>query len=132
MASQITVRKLDVNYDPLFGNGAANFISDIDAVTQIIGTRLRLFSAEWWESITDGTPIFQSILGVGGSGKQPEAVALILQQRILGSPYVTGISNLQSSYDAASRKFLFSCNVQTRFGTIAISNQPSNPASLEG
>jgi hypothetical protein len=82
----ITYRKLDQNGDPLFGNGAANFVSDIDAVAQAIGTRLRLLQGEWWENTNAGTPLFQSMLGVSGAGKPPDAIALILKQEFPARP----------------------------------------------
>jgi hypothetical protein len=120
----ITYRKLDENGDPLQGNGQANFVSDIDAVAQAISTRLKLLAGEWWESLNDGTQLFQSMLGVAGSGKHPETIAFLLTQRILASPYVTGVSNVQTGYDATARAFQFSCQVATEFGVLTVTNQP--------
>jgi hypothetical protein len=123
----ITYRKLDPNGDPLWGNGQASFISDLQAVAQAILTRLRLFQGEWWEDLTIGTPMFQDILGQKSA---PTAVSLILQKVILGTPYVTGISNLSASWNSTSRAFAFSCLVQTQFGTLTVSNISGNNASL--
>jgi hypothetical protein len=122
----IRYRALDPNGDPLQGNGKNSFVSDLDAVAQAIGTRLRLFAGEWWENRSAGTPVFQNMLGVSGAGKHPETVVLILRQRILGTPYVRSVSNVAASYDPNTRGFAFSCQVQTEFGTLTLSNQPSN------
>lgn len=131
MAS-ITVRRLDANGDPLHGNGQACFLSDLDAVAQIISTRLKLLKGEWWENLDAGTPLFQSLLGVSGSGKSPDAAALILTQRILGTPYVNSVSDVATSYNATTRAFRFTCNVQTAFGTVTVTNQnqPGSSASI--
>jgi hypothetical protein len=127
----ITVRKLDANGDPLQGNGQASFLSDIDAVAQIIATRLKFLQGEWWEALNDGTPLFQTILGGGGSPKQIDADALILTQRILGSAYVTSIAKVTTRFTASTRSYQFQCEAQTPFGPITITSQaPGLSASL--
>jgi hypothetical protein len=111
---------LDASGDPLRGAGLSNFLSDIDAVAQIIATRLRFLMGEWYEDLTDGTPAFQALLG------QPitmQALAMILSQRILGTKYVTGIQSLQVRYLPAGRNFAFYASVQTQFGALAVANQ---------
>ncbi len=116
----ITVRALDSNGDPMRGQGTSNFLSDINAVTQIIVTRLKLFQGEWFEDTTDGTPMFQSLLG------HPitlQAAALILRNRILGTPYVTSISSFSINFTPASRALSFAATVLTQFGTVTVSNQ---------
>jgi hypothetical protein len=127
----ILYRALDANGDPLFGQGQANFLADINAVAQAISTRLKLLQGEWWENLNAGTPVFQSMLGVAGTGKHPNAVALLLKQRILATPYVTGVSNVSTSYNGATRSFSFSCQVETQFGILTVTNQaPGAGASL--
>ncbi len=127
----IRVRALDANGDPLHGNGQRNFLSDIDAVRQIIVTRLKLFQGEWWENTNAGTPLFQQILGVSGAGKHPDAIALLLKQRILGTPYVLpgGVTNVQTSYNPTTRGFSFACSVATQFGALTISTNVPTPPS---
>ena len=125
MAATITYRKLDANGDPLWGQGQVNFVSDIDAVAQAIGTRLRLLSGEWWENLNAGTPLFQSMLGASGSTSNQEVITFVLKQRILGTPYVLSVSNVATKYDGTKRSFAFSCNVQTQFGTLSILNSPA-------
>lgn len=127
----ITYRKLDANGDPLYGSGQGNFVSDIEAVAQAILTRLKLLQGEWWEDAGAGTPLFQSILGVAGAGKHPDLVSLLLQQRILGTPYVREVQNVSGSYDPNTRAFAFACTVLTEFGAVAIASTPiSSSAAL--
>lgn len=117
----ITVRALGPTGDPLEGNGARDFLSDIDAVGQIIMTRIKLFQGEWWENLQAGTPMFQSILGQENAS-QTSVISAILQSRIASAPYVEDILNLVCTYTPATRHLAFSCTVRTQFGLINISN----------
>ena len=119
-----SVRKIDNSnglWDPLRGQGLADFLTDIDAVGLAISERLKLLVGEVFYSTSEGTPLFQSLLGVSTNS---QAVALILRNRILGTPYVTGISSLVVRYGPAGRTFAFSAVVQTVFGGLTVSNQP--------
>jgi hypothetical protein len=124
----ISVRQLDANHDVLWGNGQGNFLVDLQAVAQIIQTTLLLLQGEWWANINEGLPLFQSILG-SNSGKAPDAISLLIQQTILSVRYVTGISNIVTTF-APNRAFTFSCLVATQFGVIQVSFQPATQAVL--
>jgi hypothetical protein len=116
----IIVRALDANGDPRRGAGLSNFLTDIDAVAQILATRMRMLQGEWFEDVTAGTPAFQQLLGHPTTS---DAVALILRQRILATPYVTGILTMQVVYQPAGRNFSFFATVQTLFGQLNLTNQ---------
>jgi hypothetical protein len=124
MAATITVR---ANYtghglwDPQRGQGLQNFLSDLDAVAQIIRSTLLLLQGEWFANLSIGTPLFQSILGVPNT---TAGVGLILRARILSVPYVNDIENLVVTYSGTSRQYSFSCLVLTQFGSIPISSVP--------
>lgn len=117
----ITVRRLDANGDPMMGRGTAHFVSDLDAVAQILATRLKLFTNEWWENRNAGTPVFDSMLGTT-NGRRPEVIALLLKQRILSTPYVRNVSKVEASFDFQGRRFQFSCQVETEFGALAVNS----------
>lgn len=123
----ITVRALDQNWDPRRGNGLQNFLTDVNAVGQIIATRLKLLQGEWFQNTNDGTPLFQSLLG---HSTTVQGVASILRQRILSAPYVTSINSLFVNYSAGGRAFTFTANVSTQFGSLTVSNQSS--AAIQG
>lgn len=120
MAATITVRNMGPNFDPLYGNGQSNFLSDIDAVAQIILTKLQFLQGEWWENLLAGTPMFQSILGHGGASNTT-AIASILSAVILSVPYVSSLSALSCTYNA-QRQLKFYCEAVTQFGTVVLSN----------
>lgn len=103
------------------GRGQAHFVNDLEAVAQAIATRLKLFTGEWWENRQAGTPVFQSMLGTTNA-RRGEIVALLLKQRILSTPYVTRVTNVQTSFDAGTRAFRFSAQVETAFGALTVTS----------
>jgi hypothetical protein len=119
----IRYRKL-LEGEPQWGQGSSNFIAGVDAVGQAILTRLLLFEGEWWENQLEGLPLWQEILGVG-VGNSPQKIAQLIQSRILGTPFVTGINSVQSSYDPNTRAYSYYAAVQTQFGQIVVENIPT-------
>lgn len=125
----ITVRRLDsVTWEPSYGNGQDDYIADLQAVGQLIAQRLKLFQGEWWENLDEGLPLWQSILGVSGAGNRQQATNLLIKSRIEGTVYVTGVLNVQSSYNPATRAYQFSCVATTQFGNVEINNIPTPPS----
>lgn len=116
--STIKVRKLDNYRDPVFGGGKNDYVTDIDAVAQIIQSRLLFFKGEWWEDLEDGLPMWQSILGASGNNKK--LVDAMIQKQVLDTPYVNGIDSVDSSFDPESRSYVFSAVVNTEFGQLQI------------
>lgn len=127
MAS-ITVRALSSSGEPQQGNGQNNFISDLAAVAQIIGTRLKLFQGEWFLNLQDGLPLFQSILGSSGTQRNIQVLINLISARIYGSPFVTGIPSITATFE--NRRFTYSAQVDTQFGTVTVSNAPGNSANI--
>jgi len=128
--SLISVRGVDQNFDPLQGNGSASFFADLQAVILIIKTSLLLFQGELWINLAAGIPLFQQGLGQSGSPRQQQVFSLLLQQTILGVPFVTGISSVQVSFNSTTRTYAFTCSVQTAFGTVIVTNTPGQNAAL--
>jgi len=124
----ITVRKLNpTTWEPFQGNGQSNFISDIDAVAQIIKQRLQLLQGEWWADTNDGLPFWQSIAGYAGGANSAQNINLLIQARILGTPFVTGLTSVNAAYNPANRSYTFSATVQTQFGAVTVTNAPTPP-----
>ena len=121
--STIRVRRLDTNMEPVFGGSQKDYITDINAVMQIIRTRLGLWLAEWWEDQKDGLPMIQQILGK--TRKDKTLADRLIQKRVLGTPYVTGLASFQSSFDSSTRAYSCSMIVYTSFGTVVITNSGS-------
>jgi hypothetical protein len=123
----ITVRALDpVTWDPLQGNGQANFLSDLQAMAQIIRSRLLLFKGEWFLDLGDGLPMFGGILGTQASAKNIQAITNMITSRIATTVFVIAVTNVSAAYQ--NRYYFYKAQVQTQFGTLFISNQPSRAA----
>jgi hypothetical protein len=119
--------QLDAGYDPIF-DPTAN-LTDLEAVTQAIMTRLKLLLGEWWENTNIGLPLFQVILGQLGSQQGLAAMALTVQQNVEGGPYVTGTSNLSVSF--TDGVLTITGTAFTQFGPVNLSTAPAlNTASL--
>ena len=116
--STVLVRKLDDNHDMTFGQGSSNYIADLDAVSQMIVTKLLLFVGEWWQDLNDGLPLWQKILGKVGASKK--VIDGIIQDRILQVPYVTGISSFYSQMDMNARTYKAAITIDTYFGQVSI------------
>lgn len=122
----MTYRKLDENWDYIFGEGKKDFIFGVDAVAQAIATRLKLYLGEWWADLGDGLPMWQSILGVMGinNPKKKQMVDRLIAERILKTPNVISVENVSSTYNADTREYKFGyVTVKTTFGLIKVSSQ---------
>lgn len=111
-------RQLDSSGDYVMKNSQA-FLTGTDAVVQAITTNLKLLKSEWWESLSEGLPLFQSILGQPGTPDNIKATNLIIQERILGTQGVTKITSFASTY--VNRQYAITqCVVDTIYGTVTV------------
>ncbi len=104
------------------GKGQQNLTYGTYAVSQAIRTRLKLLKGEWWEDTEDGLPLFQQILGARGTETNITIADSLMKSRILGTKDVTGIESFSSNYDSSARKYSYSCTVNTKYGTVTVSN----------
>lgn len=120
----IRVQAVDASNDPIVGANGDVFLSDLDAVTQIIGTRLKLLQDEWWEDLNIGFPLLGTVLNHSASPNNQAASLMAIQSTILNSPYVTGIIDFSYSYNTATFSVSFIALVGTTFGTLIVQNVP--------
>ena len=119
------VRRL-INGEPSYGQGKQDFVQDIDAVAQVISTRLKLFTNEWWEDIKDGLPVWTNILGKGGNTNK-DKTGMIITKRILDTKLedlslVTGMSSVTNTFDGVTRKYTYTGVAKTIYGNVLITN----------
>lgn len=114
-------RKIDANSDYTLGQGSNNFYYDIDAVVQLIKTRLSLRKNTFWRDINDGLPLFQQILGQGAGTESIKAIDSIYSSRIAGTQGVTSLLNYSSSFNSRTRAYGYQATVQTQYSTTVIS-----------
>lgn len=110
-------RKLDSSGDMTFGAGGEDYYADCrEAVAQSVLTRLRLWKREWYIDTEDGTPYYEQVLGKHGEGSAVQAI----YKRISDTKGVTKITNLQTTYDPETRKFLIEVSFDTIYGEVTL------------
>lgn len=107
-------RKLDDNHDYVFGRNGEDYIDGDEAIAQAIRTKVLLFYGEWWESLGEGIPVFESLLGQVANDNLIRSASLLLTQRILE---VLGVLSVDSiDVTNISRTFNFVVHVTTENG----------------
>lgn len=115
-------RRLDENWDYVFGHGKTDYLTGREAVGQAVKSRLLLLYGEWWEDLEDGLPLFERILASSGSDANKKAVDIIFARRIGDTTGVLNASWYDSSFDRNKRAYSFSCRVDTVYGELYVSN----------
>lgn len=115
-------RRLDENWDYVFGHGKNDYLEGREAVGQAVKSRLLLLYGEWWEDLEDGLPLFERILASSGSDANKKAVDIIFARRIGDTTGVLNVSWYDSSFDRNKRAYSFSCRVDTVYGELYVSN----------
>jgi len=90
------------------------------AVSQAISTRLKLLKGEWFEDVSEGLPLFQSILGQNGTTNNLTIADALIKERIVGTQDVTSIESFSSTYDSETRSYSFTVTVNTKYGTTTV------------
>lgn len=116
--------------DPVEGANGPVFLADLDAVAQIIYTTLRLLLGEWFQNLTIGFPLFQSLIGSSGAPTNQTQVMLIIQQTILSCPYVLQIIDFSFVHNTVTLASTFTATVSSSFGTIIVTNAPGSSAQV--
>lgn len=111
-------RALDENGDYTFGQNKQNFVLQAEAVAQAVLTKLKLYTGEWWEDLTDGFPLWTHIIGKRNT---KEIVDKMVQNRILEVIHVKNIIEYESTWDNSQRAYSFSCRIDTAFGETKLS-----------
>lgn len=110
------IRKQDANGDYVLGTGADFYQNEPIGVGQVAGTRLELYTGEWFVDINDGTPWKTDVLGKYTQG----AYDTVLKQRVLGTPGVRQILDYQSAVNGSTRKLEVSMTLDTIYGTTKV------------
>lgn len=118
------------NNDPVMGATGRVFLSDINAVAQIIYTTLRLLMGEWWENLQIGFPLFQSLIGATASPQNQQGIELLIRQTIEGCPFVIQVIDFSFSTNTGTMASFFSATVSTSFGTVVVTNAPGASAQV--
>lgn len=112
--TNLKYRKLDENGDMIFGHGEADFLTGLDAMGQVVQTRLKAVRDEWWEGDPTALPWITEILGARLSNYQKDRIDLMIIERLMDTVGINSVSDIESSF--VNRKYTFSCKVQTAYG----------------
>ena len=85
---------------------------------------------EWWENLQIGLPLFQSMIGSSGSPTNQQGVMLVIQQTILGCPYVLQIVDFTFTHNTETLASYFTATVATSFGNLVVTNAPGSSAQV--
>lgn len=109
-------RRLDQNGDYVFGNNKLDYISGKEAVAQAIKTKIMLFYQEWWENISAGIPMFQSIVGKVADVNLQMAITLLVTNRVQEIPEVVSVKDVKVNSDSSNRVISLELKVDTIYG----------------
>ncbi len=114
----LKTRRLDKNGDYSFGQNLQDYEEGINAVAQNIKTKVSLFQGEWWESLGEGIPMFQSIIGE----MNPEALkissSLLITERIKEIEQVQSVEDVEPIREG--RKLIFNVTANTTEGKVEV------------
>lgn len=110
-------RALDANGDSTFCSGRTSFlVNSAAAVGQLVLTRLRLSTGEWFLDQTEGTPYSTEIVGRNTTATYDAAI----QDRVLGTEGVLAITAYSSDLNRATRALAVNMTLSTIFGSVTI------------
>ena len=105
-------RKLDSNYDYVFGNNAQDYLEGVDAVAIAVRTKILLFYKEWWEDRGIGIPMFESILGQVSKDNVRLAATNLLTKRVLEVPEVKSVTSVDILFHEGTRSMTVQLTIQ--------------------
>lgn len=112
--TNLKYRKLDENGDMIFGHGDNDFLYGLEAMAQVVQTRLKAIYQEWWEGDETALPWFTDILGARAFSLKKDEIDLMVIERLMDTIGVVSVSDIESSF--SNRHYSFSCKVQTVYG----------------
>lgn len=105
-------RKLTDTNDYRFGTFNQFHEDTAEGVVQAVRTRLLLHTGEWFLNTDEGTDYKGSVQGFGTAGVRD----LMMQERILQTAGVSGITDYSSSLDPRTRSWSMNCTITTIYG----------------
>lgn len=113
--TSLIYRRTDEDGDMLFGlSPGVAFSGSLEAMSQVLKTRLAAVEGEWWEGDYGALPYMADILGAYATDENREIIDLMVIERIMDTVGVISVSNVVSSIE--NRRYTFRCNVQTVYG----------------
>lgn len=114
--TQLVYRREDENGDMVLGAYDGGFVSGLEAMRQVLKTRLYAGQGEWWEGDDTAVPWFSEVLGTMLRKNRLSEINMMIVNRIMDTVGVTGVKSISSGI--VGREFHFSCTVSTVYGEL--------------
>lgn len=112
--TDLRYRKRDENGDMVWGNGSQDYLTGIDAMAEVIKTRLAAIKGEWWEGDGTALPYYTDILTSYRTEANRSMIDLMIIERLMDTRGVLSVTDVKSWYDG--RNYFFNANVNTVYG----------------
>ena len=96
----------------LTGTAADYLVDTPEAVAQAVTTRLGLWQGDWFLDISAGMPWLTQVIGYGTQKLYDQAI----QEQILGTPGVRGITSYSSTLKPVTRQLTVTVSLSTDYG----------------
>lgn len=111
------VRRLTNSHDMSFGSGRGDFAVGVEAVAQMVKTRLLLVRGEWFLDTDAGMPYLTEILGKSVDLARAEAT---FKAAIVSVEGVLSLTSFDLTANTTTRKMTVTASVNTIYGETAI------------
>jgi hypothetical protein len=86
--------------DMLITNGSLTLVDGVDAITQLLSQRLKMFFGEWFLDLSLGVPYFEQVFK---KNFDPVVVDTIFKDVILSTPGILRLQTFSLLYDTTQR-----------------------------
>ena len=107
-------RRRDENGDIVWGHGMQDYASGLDAMGEVIRSRLQAVQGEWWEGDTTALPYYDEIMTAYQTSQNRAMIDLMVIDRIMDTRGVLSVSDVSS--EIKNRQYVFECKVNTVYG----------------
>lgn len=113
--TNLMYRKRDANGDMIWGHGSNDYLTGLEAMAEVIRSRLQAIRGEWWEGDETALPYYDEIITAYQTEQNRAIIDLMIIERIMDTRGVLSVENVSSSLE--NRKYVFKCDVNTVYGT---------------
>ncbi len=107
-------RRRDENGDIVWGHGMQDYASGLDAMGEVIRSRLQAVQGEWWEGDATALPYYDEIMTAYQTSQNRAMIDLMVIDRIMDTRGVLSVSDVSS--EIKNRQYVFKCKVNTVYG----------------
>ena len=115
----MVIRPTDAGGDMLPVLHAGDMLSGAEAVARLVGSRLELYSGDWWENPAWGNGILRMLQESRLTNADAQALSTYLTEYVRETSGVRDVTDIRFSVDGF--RFGWECTVLTEFGSASVS-----------